>query len=410
MSYINENFLELQDSYLFSTIAKKVSKYSKENPDKEIIKLGIGDVTRPIAPVCIKAIHMAVDEMATPDGFKGYGPEQGYEFLRHAIVEDYKKHGINIGIDEIFVSDGAKCDSGNIVDIFDKENKVAITDPVYPVYLDTNVMAGRSGKFDSKSGKYEKIIYMPMNKENNFVPQIPKDKVDIIYLCFPNNPTGTVLRKTELKKWVDYAIKNNSIILYDSAYQAFITEKDIPKSIYEVEGAKNVAIEFKSYSKTAGFTGLRCGYIVIPKEVKGYTRDGNKIELNKLWNRRTCTKFNGASYIVQRAAEAIYSEEGQYQIKENIKYYMENAKIIKEGLEEAGYEVYGGVNSPYVWMRTPNNMSSWDFFDKLLQEVNVVGTPGSGFGPSGEGYFRLTAFATRENTVKAIERIKNMKK
>lgn len=410
MSYINENFLELQDSYLFSTIAKKVSKYSKENPDKEIIKLGIGDVTRPIAPVCIKAMHMAVDEMATPDGFKGYGPEQGYEFLRHAIVEDYKKHGINIGIDEIFVSDGAKCDSGNIVDIFDKENKVAITDPVYPVYLDTNVMAGRSGKFDSKSGKYEKIIYMPMNKENNFVPQIPKDKVDIIYLCFPNNPTGTVLRKTELKKWVDYAIENNSIILYDSAYQAFITEKDIPKSIYEVEGAKNVAIEFKSYSKTAGFTGLRCGYIVIPKEVKGYTRDGNKIEVNKLWNRRTCTKFNGASYIVQRAAEAIYSEEGQCQIKENIKYYMENAKIIKEGLEEAGYEVYGGVNSPYVWMRTPNNMSSWDFFDKLLQEVNVVGTPGSGFGPSGEGYFRLTAFATRENTVKAIERIKNMKK
>lgn len=410
MSYINENFLELQDSYLFSTIAKKVSKYSKENPDKEIIKLGIGDVTRPIAPVCIKAMHMAVDEMATPDGFKGYGPEQGYEFLRHAIVEDYKKHGINIGIDEIFVSDGAKCDSGNIVDIFDKENKVAITDPVYPVYLDTNVMAGRSGKFDSKSGKYEKIIYMPMNKENNFVPQIPKDKVDIIYLCFPNNPTGTVLRKTELKKWVDYAIENNSIILYDSAYQAFITEKDIPKSIYEVEGAKNVAIEFKSYSKTAGFTGLRCGYIVIPKEVKGYTRDGNKIELNKLWNRRTCTKFNGASYIVQRAAEAIYSEEGQCQIKENIKYYMENAKIIKEGLEEAGYEVYGGVNSPYVWMKTPNNMSSWDFFDKLLQEVNVVGTPGSGFGPSGEGYFRLTAFVTRENTVKAIERIKNMKK
>ena len=410
MSYINENFLELQDSYLFSTIAKKVSKYSKENPDKEIIKLGIGDVTRPIAPVCIKAMHMAVDEMATPDGFKGYGPEQGYEFLRHAIVEDYKKYGINIGIDEIFVSDGAKCDSGNIVDIFDKENKVAITDPVYPVYLDTNVMAGRSGKFDSKSGKYEKIIYMPMNKENNFVPQIPKDKVDIIYLCFPNNPTGTVLRKTELKKWVDYAIENNSIILYDSAYQAFITEKDIPKSIYEVEGAKNVAIEFKSYSKTAGFTGLRCGYIVIPKEVKGYTRDGNKIELNKLWNRRTCTKFNGASYIVQRAAEAIYSEEGQCQIKENIKYYMENAKIIKEGLEEAGYEVYGGVNSPYVWMRTPNNMSSWDFFDKLLQEVNVVGTPGSGFGPSGEGYFRLTAFATRKNTVKAIERIKNMKK
>ena len=410
MSYINENFLELQDSYLFSTIAKKVSNYSKENPDKEIIKLGIGDVTRPIAPVCIKAMHMAVDEMATPDEFKGYGPEQGYEFLRHAIVEDYKKHGINIGIDEIFVSDGAKCDSGNIVDIFDKENKVAITDPVYPVYLDTNVMTGRSGKFDSKSGKYEKIIYMPMNKENNFVPQIPKDKVDIIYLCFPNNPTGTVLRKTELKKWVDYAIENNSIILYDSAYQAFITEKDIPKSIYEVEGAKNVAIEFKSYSKTAGFTGLRCGYIVIPKEVKGYTRDGNKIELNKLWNRRTCTKFNGASYIVQRAAEAIYSEEGQCQIKENIKYYMENAKIIKEGLEEAGYEVYGGVNSPYVWMKTPNNMSSWDFFDKLLQEVNVVGTPGSGFGPSGEGYFRLTAFATRENTVKAIERIKNMKK
>lgn len=410
MSYINENFLELQESYLFSTIAKKVAEYTEKNSERKIIKLGIGDVTRPIVPACVEAMHKAVEEVGTQEGFKGYGPEQGYEFLRKAIVEnEYKKRGIDISEDDIFVSDGAKCDCGNIVDLFAKENKVAITDPVYPVYLDTNVMSGRSGKFNNETGKYENIVYLPVTQENDFKPQLPKEKVDLIYLCFPNNPTGTVLTKSELKVWIDYAIANNAIILYDSAYEAFITQEDIPRSIYEVEGAKKVAIEFKSYSKTAGFTGLRCGYVVIPKEVKGYTKDGKEIEINKLWKRRTCTKFNGASYIIQKAAEATYTEQGQKQIKENIAYYMENAKIIKKGLEEAGFTVYGGVNSPYIWLNVPSNITSWEFFDKLLEEVNVVGTPGSGFGPSGEGYFRLTAFATRENTIEAINRIKQWK-
>lgn len=406
MSYINENFLKLQESYLFSTVAKKVAEYARQNPDKKIIKLGIGDVTRPIVPACVEAMHKAVDEVATKEGFKGYGPEQGYEFLRKAISKEYKERGIDINLDEIFVSDGAKCDCGNIVDIFATDNKVAITDPVYPVYLDTNVMSGRSGNYNSKTGMYEKIVYLSVNKENDFKPELPDTKVDIIYLCFPNNPTGTVLTKEELKKWVDYAIENKSVILYDSAYQAFITEKDIPRSIYEVEGAKKVAIEFKSYSKTAGFTGLRCGYMIIPKEVKGYTKEGKSVELNKLWNRRTCTKFNGASYIIQKAAEAIYTEEGQRQIKENIDYYLENAKIIREGLENAGYKVYGGINAPYIWLKVPDGLTSWEFFDKLLHEYNIVGTPGSGFGPSGEGYFRLTAFATRENTIEAMHRLK----
>ncbi len=407
MSYINENFLELQDSYLFSTIAKKVAKYTEENPDKKVIKLGIGDVTRPITKACIEALHKAVDEMGTQTGFKGYGPEQGYDFLRNAIVKnDYKARGIDIEQDEIFVSDGAKCDTGNIVDIFAKENTVAITDPVYPVYLDTNVMSGRSGKFNQEKGTYENIVYLPVTAENDFKPELPKQKVDMIYLCFPNNPTGTVLDKQELKKWVDYAKENKSIILYDSAYEAFITQNDIPHSIYEIDGAKEVAIEFRSFSKTAGFTGLRCGYVVIPKEVKGYTKDGKEIEYNKLWNRRTCTKFNGVSYIVQRAAEAVYSKEGQMQIKENIDYYMENAKIIREGLEKVGITYYGGLNAPYVWLKVPDGKTSWEFFDTLLQDMNVVGTPGSGFGPHGEGYFRLTAFGTKENTIEAMERIK----
>ncbi len=407
MSYINENFLELQDSYLFSTIAKKVAKYTEENPDKKVIKLGIGDVTRPIPKACIEALHKAVDEMGTQTGFRGYGPEQGYDFLRNAIVKnDYKVRGIDIEQDEIFVSDGAKCDTGNIVDIFAKENTVAITDPVYPVYLDTNVMSGRSGKFNQEKGTYENIVYLPVTAENDFKPELPKQKVDMIYLCFPNNPTGTVLDKQELKKWVDYARENKSIILYDSAYEAFITQNDIPHSIYEIDGAKEVAIEFRSFSKTAGFTGLRCGYVVIPKEVKGYTKDGKEIEYNKLWNRRTCTKFNGVSYIVQRAAEAVYSEEGQKQIKENIDYYMENAKIIREGLEKVGITYYGGLNAPYVWLQVPEGKTSWEFFDTLLQDMNVVGTPGSGFGPHGEGYFRLTAFGTKENTIEAMERIK----
>ncbi len=407
MSNINENFLELQESYLFSTIAKKVAKFTEDNPNKKIIKLGIGDVTRPIVPACVEAMHKAVEEMGTSDGFRGYGPEQGYDFLRDSIVEnEYKSRGIEISKDEIFVSDGAKCDCGNIVDIFDKDNKVAITDPVYPVYIDTSVMSGRSGKYNKEKEIYEEIVYLPVTEENDFKPKIPSEKVDLIYLCFPNNPTGTTLNKQELKKWVDYARDNKSIILYDTAYEAFITETDIPHSIYEVDGAKDVAIEFKSYSKTAGFTGLRCGYVVIPKELKGYTKKGEEVSINKLWNRRTCTKFNGVSYITQRAAEATYSEEGKKQIRENINYYLENVKIIKNGLEEAGFTVFGGVNSPYVWLKIPNGMSSWEFFDKLLNEANVVGTPGSGFGPHGEGYFRLTAFGTRENTIEAIDRIK----
>lgn len=399
MSLINENFLELQDSYLFSTIAKKVSKYSKENLNKNIIKLGIGDVTMPIVPACIKAMHKAVDELGTKEGFRGYGPEQGYEFLRKAIVEnDYKSRGINMEIDEVFVSDGAKCDCGNIVDIFGLDNIVAITDPVYPVYLDTNIMSGR------------KIIYLPVTEENNFIPELPNEKVDMIYLCFPNNPTGTVLTKEQLKKWVDYAKENNSIILYDGAYEAFITDEKIPHSIYEIEGAKDVAIEFRSFSKVAGFTGVRCSYVVIPKQLNGYTKNNEKVSINKLWNRRACTKFNGVSYVVQRAAEATYTKEGKEQIKENIKYYIENARIIKQGLEDAGFTCYGGVNSPYVWLKVPKGLTSWEFFDELLEKANVVGTPGSGFGKSGEGYFRLTAFNTKENNIEAIERIKNMNK
>ena len=410
MSYINENFMQLQESYLFSTIAKKVEKYTKENPNKTVIKLGIGDVTRPIVPECIKAMHKAVDEMGTQEGFRGYGPEQGYDFLRKAILEnDYKSKGIDLEIDEIFVSDGAKCDTGNIVDIFSEDNRVAITDPVYPVYIDTNVMSGRSGRFNQEKGIYENIVYLPVSAENDFKPELPKEKVDMIYLCFPNNPTGTVLTKEELSKWVQYAKKNKSIILYDSAYEAFITQENIPHSIYEIEGARDVAIEFRSFSKTAGFTGIRCAYVVIPKTLKGYTKDGEEVSYNKLWNRRTCTKFNGTSYIVQRTAEAIYTKQGKKEIEENIKYYMENARIIREGLEEIGIKYYGGINAPYVWLKVPNNMSSWEFFDILLEKVNIVGTPGSGFGPHGEGYFRLTAFGTKENTIKAMERIKRSK-
>ena len=411
MIKINENFLELQENYLFATIAKKVAKFSEENPNSKIIKLGIGDVTRPIPTAIIEAMHKAVEEMGQKETFRGYGPEQGYDFLREKIQKyDYKSRGVDISLDEIFISDGAKCDCGNIVDIFDIGNKVAITDPVYPVYLDTNVMSGRSGKYNLKDGKYENIVYIPVTSENNFVPELPKEKVDMIYLCYPNNPTGTTLSKEQLKKWVDYAKENKSIILYDAAYEAFISEENVPHTIYEIEGAKEVAIEFRSYSKTAGFTGLRCAFIVVPKELKGYTKNGEEIEINKLWNRRHCTKFNGVSYVIQRAAEATYTEEGRNQIKENIDYYKENAKIIKKGLEEAGYTVYGGVNSPYVWLKLPEGVKSWEFFDELLTKANVVGTPGVGFGPSGEGYFRLTGFGTKENTQEAIERIKKMNK
>ena len=406
MIKVNENFEKMQASYLFSTIAKRVNEYQEKNPDKKIIKLGIGDVTRGLPRACVDAMKNAAEELAKVETFRGYGPEQGYDFLRKAIVKnEYKNLGIDE--DEIFVSDGAKCDCGNIVDLFSRNNKVAITDPVYPVYLDTNVMSGRTGKY--VDGKYENVIYMPVTEENSFIPELPKEVPDMIYLCFPNNPTGTVLTKEQLKVWIDYAKANKSIILFDSAYSAFITEDDIPRSIYEIEGAKDVAIEFKSFSKTAGFTGVRCAFVVVPKTVCAYDERGEKASLNGLWNRRQCTKFNGVPYITQRGAEAVYTERGQKEINENLEYYRENAKIILEGLKEVGIKAYGGVNSPYVWLKVPNNMKSWEFFDKLLEEVNVVGTPGAGFGPSGEGYFRLTAFGTKENTIEAMERIKKMK-
>ena len=408
MIKINENFLELQESYLFATIAQKVAKYSKENPDKKIIKLGIGDVTRPIPEVVLQAIHKATDEQASSETFRGYGPEQGYEFLREKIKEyDYKSRNVDIDIDEIFVSDGAKCDCGNIVDILARDNKVAITDPVYPVYLDTNVMSGRSGKYNKETGKYENIVYIPATSKNNFVPELPKEKVDIIYLCYPNNPTGTTLTKEQLATWVKYAKENKALILFDAAYEAFITDENVPHSIYEIEGAKEVAIEFRSYSKTAGFTGVRCGYTVVPKELTAATLEGERIPLNRLWNRRQCTKFNGTSYITQRAAEAIYTPEGKEQIQETINYYMTNARIMKEGLESTGLKVYGGVNAPYLWVKTPKGTSSWRFFDQMLYEANVVGTPGVGFGPSGEGYIRLTAFGERDDCIEAMRRIKN---
>lgn len=409
MITINENYLKLQDSYLFSEIAKRVSAFTKENPDKKVIKLGIGDVTRPIVPETINAIHKAADEMMHKETFRGYGPEQGYEFLREKIQKcDYETRGINIDLDEIFVSDGAKCDTGNIVEIFGTDNVIAITDPVYPVYLDTNIMAGRTGNYNKENKKYDGVVYMPLVAKNNFVSELPRQKVDIIYLCMPNNPTGTILTKEQLAKWVEYAKTNKAIILFDSAYVAFIQEENIPHSIYEIEGAKEVAIEFRSFSKTAGFTGIRCAYTVVPKELKAYTNAGEKISVNKLWNRRQCTKFNGVSYITQRSAEAVYSELGQKQIKENIAYYMENAKIILEGLKDAGYAVYGGKNAPYIWLKVPAGYTSWEFFDFLLEKANVVGTPGVGFGPSGEGYFRLTAFGNKEDTIEAINRIKNV--
>ena len=405
MSKINENFLKLQDSYLFVTITEKVKEYQRKNPEKEVIKLGIGDITRPIPKTIANAMKKAVDEMLDSKTFRGYGPEVGYDFLKEKIIEnDYKKLGINFENFEIFISDGIGTDIGNVVDLFDVENKVAITDPVYPAYLDTNVMSGRSGIYND--GKYIGINYLTVNAENKFIPQIPEEKVDMIYFCFPNNPTGTVISKEELKKWVDYAIANKSVILYDAAYEAYIQDENIPHSIYEIEGAKKVAIEFKSYSKSAGFTGIRCGYTVVPKELLGYTKDGKEVSINKMWNRRQSTKSNGVSYITQRGAEAVYTEEAQKEIKENIKYYMNNAKTIKQGLEEIGFETFGGENAPYVWLKTPNGMKSWEFFDELLEKVGVVGTPGVGFGPSGEGYFRLTGFGTRENTEKAIQKIK----
>ena len=404
MFKVNTNFQKLPGSYLFSTIAKKVASYSEANPNADIIRLGIGDVTQPIAPAMIKALHNAVDEMANADTFHGYAPDLGYPFLRETIAKnDYQARGCDISADEIFVSDGAKSDSADIQELFAADVKIAVCDPVYPVYVDSNVMAGRCGTYNEKLGKWSDIIYMPTTAENKFVPEFPSETPDVIYLCLPNNPTGTTLTKSQLQLWVDYANKNGCLIIFDAAYEAYISEADVPHSIYECTGAKACAIEIHSFSKNAGFTGVRLGYTVVPKEL---VFDG--VALHGMWARRHGTKFNGAPYIIQRAGEAVYSAEGQAQIKEQVSYYMNNAKTIYTGLKDAGFEVYGGVNAPYIWLKTPDNMTSWDFFDYLLEKVQIVGTPGAGFGPSGEGYFRLTAFGSAENTARAIERIKNM--
>jgi len=409
MFKINDNFTKLPGSYLFSEVARRLTAFKEANPGIEIIRMGIGDVTRPICPAAIKAMHIAVDEQATSAGFHGYGPEQGYDFLRRAIMEtDYQKRGIDISEDEIFVSDGAKSDTGNIGDILALTDKVAVTDPVYPVYVDTNVMAGRAGNL-MPDGRWDGIEYLSCTADNGFVPQLPEGDPDIVYLCYPNNPTGTTLTREQLKTWVDWAIAHGALILFDSAYEAFITEKDVPHSIYEIPRAKEVAIEFRSFSKTAGFTGLRCGYTVVPRELTGVGNDGSRVSLNKLWNRRQTTKFNGASYIIQRAAEAVYSPEGRAQIAETIDYYLANARMLLDGVRAAGIEAVGGVNSPYVWLRTPEGISSWEFFDRLLGECHIAGTPGSGFGPSGEGYFRLTAFNTHEATREAVARLGDLK-
>ena len=404
MFKINENYLKLPGSYLFSTVAKKEREYRVANPDKKIIKLSIGDVTQPIAPSIIEAMHKAVDEMGHAETFHGYAPDLGYEFLRSAIAAgDYKSRGVDIAIDEIFVSDGAKCDSSNIQEILGLDNVIAVCDPVYPVYVDSNVMAGRTGTYNAETGNWSNVIYMPCTEENGFAPSLPKETPDIIYLCFPNNPTGATITKTELQKWVDYANEKKALIIYDAAYEAYISEADVPHTIYECDGAKTCAIELKSFSKNAGFTGVRLGYTVIPKELKC-----GDVMVNSLWARRHGTKYNGAPYIVQRAGEAVYSESGKAELKKQVAYYMNNAKVIKEGLAEAGFSVSGGVNAPYIWLKTIDGMTSWEFFDYVLDKANVVGTPGSGFGPSGEGYFRLTAFGTYENTVEAIERMKRI--
>ncbi len=402
MFHVNENYQKLPGSYLFSTIGKKVNAYQEANPDKEIIRLGIGDVTQPIAPAIIEAMHKAVDEMGHAETFHGYAPDLGYAFLRKAIVDnDYKAKGCDISEDEIFVSDGAKSDSANIQEIFAQNNRIAVCDPVYPVYVDSNVMAGRTGTYDKATETWSDVIYMPCTAANNFVPEFPKETPDIIYLCLPNNPTGTTLTKDQLQQWVDYANKNGAVIIYDAAYEAYISEDNVAHTIYECKGAKTCAIELRSFSKNAGFTGVRLGFTVVPKELKC-----GDVSLNAMWARRHGTKFNGAPYIVQRAGEAVYSDAGKAQLKEQVAYYMKNAKTIKEGLKDAGYTVFGGVNAPYIWLKTPDKMTSWEFFDYLLEKANVVGTPGSGFGPSGEGYFRLTAFGNYENTVKALDRIK----
>ncbi len=404
MFKINENYLKLPGSYLFSTIGKKVAAYQEKNPDRKIIRLGIGDVTQPLAPAVIEALHNAVEEMGDSATFHGYAPDLGYEFLRKAIAaNDYAQRGCDIQPDEIFVSDGAKCDSGNIQEIFSIDNKIAVCDPVYPVYVDTNVMAGRTGTYDFVKETWSDVIYMPCTQENGFVPELPEAAPDIIYLCFPNNPTGSTITKSGLQAWVDYANRTGAVIIYDAAYEAYISEKDVPHSIYECEGARTCAIELRSFSKNAGFTGVRLGFTVVPRDLKA-----GDIPLHDLWARRHGTKYNGAPYIVQRAGEAVYSDAGKAQLKEQVAYYMKNAKIILEGLKKAGYSVSGGVNAPYIWLKTPGSMTSWEFFDHLLFKAGVVGTPGAGFGPSGEGYFRLTAFGSHENTIEAIERIKKL--
>ena len=405
MFKINENYLKLPGSYLFSTVGKKEREYKAAHPDKNVIKLSIGDVTQPLTPTVIDALHKAVDEMGHAETFHGYSPDLGYEFLRSAIVnEDYKPRGVDLDIDEIFISDGAKCDSGNIQEILGLDNKIAVGDPVYPVYVDSNVMAGRTGTYDAATGMWSDVIYMPCREENGFAPELPDETPDVIYLCFPNNPTGATITKSELQKWVDYANEKKALIIYDAAYEAYISEDDVPHSVYECDGAKKCAIELRSFSKNAGFTGVRLGFTVIPKELKC-----GDVSLNALWARRHGTKYNGAPYIVQRAGEAVYSTEGKAETKKLVDYYMKNARVIREGLEAAGYSVSGGVNAPYIWLKTIDGMTSWEFFDYVLDKANVVGTPGSGFGPSGEGYFRLTAFGSYESTVEAVERMKKIR-
>lgn len=405
MALINEHFLKLQSNYLFSDIAKRVNSFKVTHPKAKIIRMGIGDVTRPLAPAVVEAMHKAVDEMAHAGTFRGYGPEQGYPFLIDAILKhDYARRGVSLEPSEIFINDGAKSDCGNIGDLLRHDNSIGVTDPVYPAYIDSNVLGGRTGRMEN--GKWSDVVYIPCTAENQFVPALPARRVDILYLCYPNNPTGTTLTKEELKKWMNYALAHDVLIMYDSAYEAYIRQPDIPHSIYEIKGAKKVAIEFRSFSKTAGFTGVRCGYTVVPKELNAFTLSGERVALNKLWNRRQCTKFNGTSYITQRGAEAVYSAAGQAQVRATIRYYMENARIMKEGLESCHLEVYGGTDAPYLWVKTPHGLSSWKFFDQLLYEVNIVGTPGVGFGPSGEGYLRLTAFGDRNDTIEAISRLK----
>lgn len=405
MATINDNYLKLKAGYLFPEIARRINAFAQANPDAKIIRLGIGDVTEPLPQACRTAMIKAVEEMGDRSTFQGYGPEQGFAWLREKIaVHDFQSRGCDISADEIFVSDGSKCDTGNILDIFGDDNAIAVTDPVYPVYVDTNVMAGHTGEVNER-GEYGGLVYLPITAENNFTAQIPTEKVDLIYLCFPNNPTGATATKAHLQDWVNYARANGSIVFFDAAYEAFISDPDLPHSIYEIEGARDCAIEFRSFSKNAGFTGTRCALTVVPKTLKGKAADGSDVELWKLWNRRQSTKFNGVSYIVQRGAEAVYSSEGQAQTKALIDFYMENAKIIREQLTSAGIKVFGGVNAPYVWLQTPNGLSSWDFFDKLLHTCNVVGTPGSGFGAAGEGYFRISAFNSRDNVMEAMRRI-----